>query len=69
MNVGQEDVAGRPDDAHIVLNVQRDLKIIAPVLASVAVVGQHRITEEDAQPVEIGAQAIKHDDVGRATSC
>ena len=33
VNVGQKDVAGRPHDAHVVLDVQRDLKIVAPVAA------------------------------------
>ena len=65
VNVGEEDVARRPDDAHVVLNVQCDLEIIAPVVAGVAVVGQHRIIEEDAQPVEISAEPVEHDDVGR----
>ena len=64
VDVGQEDIAGRPDNAHVVLNVQRDLEVVAPVLAVVAVVGQHRVVEEDAQPVEIGAKAVQHDDVG-----
>ena len=63
MDVGEEQIAGRAHDAHVVLNVQGDLKVVAPVAARVAVVGQHRIVEEDAQPVEVGAQAVKHDDV------
>ena len=33
MNVGQEDVAGRADDAYVVLNVQGDLEIVPPVAA------------------------------------
>ena len=44
---------------------KRDLKVVAPVAAVVAVVGQHRIVEEDAQAVEVGAQAVEHDDVRR----
>ena len=65
VNIGQEEVAGRANDAHVVLNVQRHLKVVAPVVPGMAVVRQHRIVEEDAQPVEVGAQAIQHDDVGR----
>jgi hypothetical protein len=64
VNVGEEDIARRADDAHVVLNVQRDLEIVAPVVACMAVIRQHRIVEEDAQPVEIGAQPVEHDDVG-----
>ena len=65
VNVGQEDVAGRADDPHFVLNVQRHLKVIAPILPGMAVVREHGVVEEDAQPVEVGAQAIEYDDVGR----
>ena len=65
VDVGQEDVAGRADDAHVVLDVQRELEIVAPVAPVMAVVRQDGIVEEDAQPVEIGAQAVQHDDVGR----
>ena len=64
MDVGQEDVAGSAHDAHVVLDVQRHLKVIAPVLPRVPVVGQHRIVEEDAQAVEVSAQPVEHDDVG-----
>ena len=53
------------DDADVVLNVQRDLEIVAPVAALMAVVGQDGIVEEDPQPIEVGAQAVEHDDVGR----
>ncbi len=63
MDVGQEDVADRPDDPHVVLNVQSDLKIVAPVPPGKAVVGQHRIVEEEFQAVEIRAKAVEHDDV------
>ena len=63
MDIGQEHVAGRPHDANVILNVQGDLEVVPPVLPSVAVVRQNRIIEEDMQAVEIGAQAIQHDDV------
>jgi hypothetical protein len=65
MDIGQEQIAGRTHHADIVLNVQRDLEIVAPVLAFEAVVWQHRIVEEDVQTIEIRAQAIQHNDVGR----
>ena len=48
MDVGQEEVAGVADDAHVVLDVQGELEIVAPVAALVAVVGQDRVVEEDA---------------------
>ena len=49
VDVGQEDVAGGAGDAHLVLYVQGQLKIVAPVAAVHAVVGQDRVVEEDAQ--------------------
>ena len=49
MNVRQEDVARLAHGAHVVLDVQRDLEVVAPVAAVVAVGGQHRIVEEDPQ--------------------
>ena len=45
--------------------MQAELEIVAPVTASMAVVRQHRVVEEDAQAIEIGAQAVEHNDVGR----
>jgi hypothetical protein len=65
VNVGKEDVARRADDAYVVLDVQRDLEVVSPVASRLAVVGQYGIVEEDAQPVEIGAEAIQYDDIGR----
>jgi hypothetical protein len=54
MDVGEEHVSGVPHNAHIILNVQRELEVIAPVLALVPIVRQHGIIEENFQPVEIG---------------
>ncbi len=65
MNVGQKEIACRAHDAHIVLNVQSDLKIITPVAAGMSIIRQHRVIKEYAQPVEIGQQAVEHDDVRR----
>ena len=65
VDVGEEQVAHVTDHTHVVLQVQRELEVVAPVAAGMAVVGQHRVLEEDAQAVEVGAQAVEHDDVGR----
>ena len=65
MDVGEEQVAGIAHHAHVVLQMHGELEILAPVAAGGAVVGQHRIREKNAQPVEIGAQAVEHDDVRR----
>ena len=46
MDVGEEDVSGLSADADIVLDVKRELEIIAPVLAVVSIVGQDWIVEE-----------------------
>ena len=65
VDVGQEDVASRARDAHLVLAVQGQLEVVPPVAAVHAVVGDYRIIEEDAQPLEIPMDAVQHDDVGR----
>ncbi|MES3015974.1 MAG: hypothetical protein V4750_19885, partial [Pseudomonadota bacterium] len=65
VNVGEEEVADVAHHTHVVLQMQRELEVVAPVAAGVAVVGQHRVGEEDAQTVEIGTQAVEHDDVRR----
>ena len=65
VDVGKKKIARIPHHAHIVLNVQRELKIIAPVAAFVTIVRQDRVVEEDAQSIEVGAQAVKDDDVRR----
>ncbi len=65
MDVGQEEVAGLTDDAHVVLDVQGELEIVLPVAAVVTVVGQDRVVEEDPEAVEVGPQAVEHDDVRR----
>ena len=65
VDVGQKQIAGVAHDANVVLNVQRELEIVPPVAALVAVVRQDRVIEEDPQAVEVGAQAVEDDDVGR----
>ena len=65
VNVGKEKIARIPHHAHIVLNVQRELKVVAPVASFVAIVGKNGVVEKNMQAVEIGAQPIKDDDVGR----
>jgi hypothetical protein len=66
MNIGEEEVTRIAHHAHIVLDVQGKLKVVPSVAARVAVIGQNGIVEEDAQAVEIGAQAVEHDDVQRS---
>ena len=65
MDVGEKDVARVADDTDVVLDVERDLEIVAPVSSVVAVVGKNRVVEEDARSVEVRAQALQHDDIGR----
>ena len=43
--------------------MERELEIIPPVLALVAVVGQDGVIEEDFQAIEVGAKAVENDDV------
>src|SRR5689334_7595527 len=63
MNVGQEQVALRRDQTDVVLDVDRELKVVLPVLTVIAVVRQNRIFKEDTGAVEIDAQPIEHDDI------
>ena len=46
MDVRQEDVACRPSHADIILQVQRQLEIVTPVLSVVTVVGYHGVLKE-----------------------
>ena len=63
-NVGKENIAGVTNDAHVVLDVQGALEVVAPVSSLVAVRRQDGIVEEYLQAVKIGAEAVKDDDVG-----
>jgi len=58
VDVGQKDVTGRPGDAHLVLPVQGQLKIVAPVAPVQAIVGQDRIIKENAQTLKILVDAV-----------
>ncbi len=50
---------------HLVLDVERRLEVILPVLAFIAIVRPHRVFVEDAQPIEVHQQAVEHDDIRR----
>jgi hypothetical protein len=63
VDVGEEDVSRIAEDTDVVLDVERELEIVAPVLTLVAVVGQDGVGEEDFQAVEVGAEAVENDDV------
>lgn len=65
MDVGQEEISGVADDAHVVLDMEGELKIVPPVAALVTIAGQGRVVEENPEAVEIGPQAVEHDDVRR----
>ena len=61
----RKDVADRAGDAHLVLHVQGQLKIVAPVASVHAIVRQDRVVfQKDAQALKILIDAIQHDDVG-----
>src|SRR5207247_884248 len=64
-DVRKEDVARLTNSSYVVLDVQRDLKVVAPIAAVVTVGRQYRIVEEDPQAVEVRPQSIEDDDVGR----
>ena len=47
VDVGQKDISCFSDNANIILDMKRDLEIIAPVASLVAVVGEDRVVEEN----------------------
>jgi hypothetical protein len=65
MDVGEEKIPGLADETDIVLEVERELEVVAPVSAVVPVGRENGIVEEDLQAVEIGAEPVEDDDVGR----
>ena len=65
VDVGQEDVARGRGDAHLILHVQPQLKVVPPVATVEPVVGQHRVGEENPQSAKVLVQPVEHDDVGR----
>jgi hypothetical protein len=65
VDIRKKEIAGLADDADVVLDVQRELEIIAPVATLVSVGWEDGIVEENFEPVEVGAEAIEDDDVGR----
>ena len=64
VDVGQEEIALGGDQPDLILNMHRELEIVLPVAALVAVGRKDRVLIEDAGTVKIGAQAVEHDDVG-----
>lgn len=65
MDVRQKNVACFANDAHIILHIQRQLKIVAPIPAIEAVVGQNGVLKEDFEAAKVFENAVQHDDVGR----
>ena len=64
VDIGQKDIAGLTGDIDLILDMQRQLKIILPVTAFIAVIRQNRILKKDAQSVKVGAESIQYYDVG-----
>ena len=64
MDIGQENIPGLLEDADIILDVERDLKVIPPIPPLVSIVGEDRVIEEDLEAVEVRPQTVQHDDVG-----
>lgn len=63
VDVGEEQVADRADNVDIILDVERKLEIVAPVLSGVAVFGKDGVVPKDTEAVEVGAEAVEDDDV------
>jgi hypothetical protein len=58
VNVRQKEVARIADHSDVILNMERQLKFVAPILAFEAVVRQDRVIEENFEAVEISAETI-----------
>jgi hypothetical protein len=65
MNIGEKDITDGTDDSDVVLNMKHHLEVVTPIAACVTVIRQNRIVKENAEAVEIGPQAIEHNDVRR----
>jgi len=65
VNVGEKEISRRSEDANVVLEMESELEIVAPVLASGAVFWQDRVVEKDLQAVEVGAQPVENNNVWR----
>ena len=65
MDVREKEIAGVADYANVVLNVERELEIVAPVASFVAIAGQDRVVKENTESIEVGSQAVENNDVRR----
>src|SRR5579859_1625701 len=64
VDVGEKDVACLVGDTNVVLDVEGQLEIVAPVVAIEAVVRQNRVVfQENAKALKILVDAVKDDDV------
>ena len=64
VDVGQEEIAALGNEADLVLDVDRHLKVAIPALAFPTVGRQQRVVAEDPRSVEIEPEPIEDDDVG-----
>src|SRR3990172_3024402 len=64
VDVRQKDDAGVAGNAHVVLHMQGQLKIVAPVAPVYAVVRDYRVFKEDTQTLKIPVDSIQHYDIG-----
>src|SRR6266853_2653549 len=65
MNVGEKDVPGGASHAHVILHVQRQLEVIAPVATAYAVVGKGRVLKKNLETLKVLVDTVQHDDVRR----
>src|ERR1700683_960320 len=63
VDISKEKIPCIAQDSNVVLDVKSKLKIVAPVLPFVPVVGKDRIIKENFQTIEVGAEAVEHNDV------
>ena len=64
MDIGEEDITDWLRDAYIILKVQGELEVIAPILAIHAIIRQYRVLKKDTQAIKVFIDSIQHNDVG-----
>ena len=65
MDVGQENITRRLRDAHFILPMESQLKVVSPILPVESVVGNDRIMKENPQALEVVVYAIQNNNVWR----
>ena len=64
MDIREEHVPGVANNSNVVLDVQGELEVIAPIAPLVAIVRQNGVVEKYLETIEVGPQSVKDDNIG-----